>query len=718
MAFIEVTPQHEGGKSLCSQATLDRLQKEAKQLFADIAENPPSVGDAVFVEYDHVFCDKHKIGRFGRKTIKDGVITFHAGPKQVTHPAVYMMDDYNFLDYIKQWREGSYCPPPVDKLLTGPKWPELIPKKNDPSQPKKTKLKSLAYEQRMFKRLSETHRTKITLVNPSFSTMTALKSSVGGYVTLTAPVNKSEAGWQRDVHDFVNGSKGKLVMLQRGQIEGTAYLGTDVPQWFPTQVPWFRLILSPFIVMNKEFDNYSVRFDEDKVVTRYEKKKNYLVTSVLDRDSPYFIYNPETVDEVVSGKDRWFFCESSFPMSFESQSDCKVSHSPWFVSVPKSLPWLKVPCSGKDRYVKHEGNVLYDVQGEGTYLSRRARILPPEGMKWVELTRSGTHWITYSSLRPRRTYGVTVEKNGEDTLTMFDDVKLIRELSRVDTIGRVFVEVPIEGVQCTQLDCDSGLYELGQHDQEIQYGSRVRDLLITESGKLFKVKEMTDDGVCFLPGGHKYTLPGLGRGKLLPVRTFHTPVADYVVCPPDPGDKFLFPKAGDIEMMCSTLSLFASDWVSSAIQVSESNEDAPLVSTDEVSAKIMEAVSTNAIDGEYDCGVNAYQISSRTGYSIAFIYRYLAVTAGFLVWKVEASKMQFSHDQMLSIRTPGVRNDRTADGMTWVQLLRGSGRLRESYFFVNRKLRTLKRFLQWNYCLVAEQDHGDVVELTIRRPKY
>jgi len=210
----------------------------------------------------------------------------------------------------------------------------------------------------------------------------------------------------------------------------------------------------------------------------------------------------------------------------------------------------------------------------------------------------------------------------------------------------------------------------------------------------------------------------LGRGKLSPIQTFHTPVADYVVCPPDPGDKFLFPRAGDIEMMCSTLSLFASDWISTAIQVSDGNTDAPLVSTDEASSKIMDAISVVTIKSERDSGVNANQISAHTGFSVAFIYRYLAVTAGFMVWKVEANKMQFTHDQFLDIRTPGIRNDRTADGMTWVQLLRGTGRLRESFLFVNRKLRTLKRFLQWNYCLVSEQDHGDLVELTIRRPKY
>jgi len=713
MAFAEVIPQREGGKSLCSQATLDRLQREAKQLFAEISEDPPSVGDAIFVEYEHAFCVKHKIGRFGRKTIKDGVTLFHAGPKQVTHPAVYMMDDHNFLDYIKQWREGAYCPPPIDKLLAGPKWPELIVPK------KRTKLLSVSYEQNMFKRVGETQNTKITLVNPSFSTMMALKSSIGGYVMLTAASTPSENAWHRDVLDFIKQSKGKLVMLPKGRIEGTAYLGTDVPQWFPPTEPWFRLILSPFIVMNKEFENYSVRFEDDKVVTRYEKKKDYLVSSVLERDSAYFMYNPETVDQLVLGKNQWYFCESSFPLLAEPHCNCKVSHAPWFVSVPKGLPWEKMVCSGRERYLKHQAGILYDVQGEGTYLSRRTRLIPPVGMRWAELSSSGTHWVTYASLRPRRMYGVSVLQNGKDKITLFDDARLIRTLSRVDTVGRVFMENPVDGALNAQLDCDSGLYEVHLTDKlEVDYDARVRDLLITDTGKMFKAKELTNDGVCFLPGGHTYTLPGLGRGKLSPIQTFHTPVADYVVCPPDPGDKFLFPRAGDIEMMCSTLSLFASDWISAAIQVSDGNTDAPLVSTDEASSKIMDAISVVTIKSERDFGVNANQISAHTGFSVAFIYRYLAVTAGFMVWKVEANKMQFTHDQFLDIRTPGIRNDRTADGMTWVQLLRGTGRLRESFLFVNRKLRTLKRFLQWNYCLVSEQDHGDLVELTIRRPKY
>jgi len=511
-----------------------------------------------------------------------------------------------------------------------------------------------------------------------------------------------------------------LKMLPVQTIRGIAYLGTDVPQWYPNS-PWFRLILSPFVVLNKEFNSYKVEFFPERVITRYEKKKNYLVSSVLERDSPWFVTNPVSLDAMVGRKDQWYFCESNISLETAQLDDSKVSHAPWFVDFPKSLEWEKFDCMGKERYVKHQGGIVYDIKGLGTWLSRRAHLIPPLGMKWTELKVKGSHWVTYASLRPRRIYGISVEKDRTWDVTLFDDAKLIRSLKKIDVSDRVLVEQPVPGYDHLQLLCDSGLYQVMGPvvEVEIPYESRIFDVVITEEGRYFKCKELREDGAYFIPGGvrQNMVIPGLGRGEVRPAQTIHTRVADYVVLPLREGNKFLFPRAGDIEMMCSTISLFATDWVSVAQQVTGVETDAPLVSTDEVSQKIYAAVTSCVVEHEKACSLTAPVISDKTGYSVPFLYRYLSVIPGYVVWKIEGGVIQFTHESTLLIRTEGVENSRTSDGRKWIDILLGSGSLRESFRFLGRGLRPLIRFLQWNYCLVRLEDRGEFIEMFVRRPK-
>jgi len=704
--MLTVLAEEQGGKSLCSSATLTRLEMEAKALFAGMAEDPPSVGDAIFVEYDHAFCQKYQIGRFGRKTVKDGKVQFHAGPKQVVHPSIYLMDDHNFLDYVKQWRDGGYYPVPLDKLMQGPKWPELI-------EQKRSKLNSLNYEQALFRFISEVERKEITLVNPSFSTMTALKSTVGGYVTLTAT---SDHVWKRDVLDFINQSSGKLVMLHSKSIRGVSYLGMDVPQWYP-ETPWFRLILSPSVAMNKEFRNYRVSFDSERVITRYEKKNGYVVTSVLERDSPYYVMNPVTLDALAKRKDQWYYCEANFEMKVIDEDDVKVSHAPWFVSLPRGLEWEKID-GVRPMYVKHRDGVLYDVRANGTWLSKRQRIPPPIGMKWVALEKEGTHWVTYSTLRPRRHYGVRVHEVGGEKITVFDDAVLIQQLQKPDD-RRVFVqEPPDEEIPFVRVVSDSPLYEVlvSTDEDRKKVKNRVKAVL-ADGKKYFLEAELREDGVCFLPGGQHYTIMGLGRGQLRPIQTIHTMESDYVVLPDYGGQKYLFPKAGDVEMMCSTLSLFATDWVSISQQVRGFDTDAPLVSTDEVSQKIFKEVTSKKIISLSSYAISVPILADRTGYSGPFLYRFLATVPGYVVWKIEAGVVFVTHESVLDIRQEGTINDITADGRSWISILRGDGQLREKFRFIGRRLRPLIRFLQWNYCMVHYEDKGSCIELSVRRPR-
>jgi len=695
---------------MCSTEALQRLEEEARLLFEHISENPPAVGNSVFVEYDPAFCEKHQIGRFGRKTIKDGQVLFHAGPREVVHPCVYEMDDHNVMDYIHQWQVGGYCPVPVDKLLEGPKWPVPLGKK-------KKIIASGSYEQELFRNLLD---KEITLVNPSFSSMASLKVAGGGYVMLTSDADET---WSRDVCDFVRQSKGKLQLLRKFEVRGRAYLGNSIPQWYP-EGEWFHLILSPFIPMSTQFKSYDVQMTEEGFVVRYEKKKGYVVSSVLRKSTPFYLYNPETVDCYLHMKahTKWYYVESSFPMTNVQEDDRKVMHAPWFVSLPQGLEWEEERIyPGKVVQMKSRGHVIYDIQGSGTYLSRRTRFPAPKGWEWVPLLGRGTHWVTVSSLKPQKVHGVEVVERGSDTITIFDDAKLIDSMVRVRcTEDAQVLRLPVEGRFSWPLFSDTPLFlvELQSHEvSQIPSGLVVNEILVTNRGQVFLPHQVEETGVSFSPGGANFLLMGLGRGQMRPALVLRTKVQDYIVCPQELGDKFLFPRAADVEMMCSSLSLFSKDWLSVASQIGGAENNGSLVSTETFVQTVMSSFQKYEIDDETGIGLTAYQVAKRVGCSIQFATRYMLTTPGFCVWRITNGRTEFMLEANISLRASGVLNNVTKDGQKWVDILRGWGTQREKMRFVSRDLKSLVAFLRLNYCFVVRREIDGMVELAVRRPK-
>lgn len=690
---------------ICSVTTLHRLEEEAKQLMRKFSEDPPSVGDALFVEYDAAFCQKWKIGRFGRMTKKDGNILFHAGPQEIVHPSVYEMDDHNFLDYIHQWQKGGYCPVPVEKMIAGPKWPV-------PLQKKKKKHKTLSYEQEMFKKIGATR--DITLVNPSFSTMTALKTSTGGYVTLTNPIDED---WSREVRNYVKNSKGRLQMLKSKTVIGIAYLGSNVPVWYP-ESEWFRLILSPFIPMSSDFKNYEVTRNEDSFFVRYEKKPGYVVNSILPRDSEFFLQNPETVDSWLGLKQglRFFYFESTLDIVPLSEDDVKVIHSPWYLTVPEGLQWERID----NVYLKQRNGVVYDIRSSGTYLNRRTRELLPVGYEWAQFRDQGTHWVTYSSMKPYKNYGVSSEMVGQYTHTFFDGALPIRKLIGLEPqVDCCFTICPLEGFHSWPLWSDEEIYLVEMPKEEmVKYPREIflSSLIMTERGQIFHGHSLVENGCCFVPGGQTYQLMGLGRGQLFPMKVFHTDVADYVVVPEKSGNLFLFPYASDLEMMCSTLSMFSRSWISTTAQVVGLEEDGA-VQSDGTMGQTMIQLTQKPVRHLYDHGQTLFQISASTGLSMNLVQKYLLTSPGFYVWKVERGVSEYVYADALQIRVQGKENEITHDGRLWVEILRGHGALKDKYFFSSRCLQGLVRFLQWNYCMVQRVERNGYIEMTVRRPR-
>lgn len=388
--------------ALVSLSTMERLREEARELFGKVKEGV-TVGAAELVVYDTEWASHAGIGQFGRITLTPDTAVYHAGPKKIDRVPRYQLSDNSVFDYVDQWREGKGPDPPIKKLLGGEEWPQLI----------EPRVKDIAsYESKIFQKLL--FETPITLVNPSFATLASLIKhttfTAKGYVTVTS----QDQTWIHQLKDFARRSEGRIEFLPRYEVRGLAYLGSASPVWYPP-TPWFRLIPSPFIEPTVDVSGYSVQVNDEGIDVQY-LRKGHRIYSHLERDSRAYVFNPESVDAYLQLRQPWrlVFVESSVPIRMPTQDDSFVYHKPFFVSVRGE--WKEF----NQRKWLVEGNVVYDVLGRGTYLSRRQRDIPPDGYHWAPLEEVGTHFITYSSISPHKSDGVNVYKDEGRTVVSLD----------------------------------------------------------------------------------------------------------------------------------------------------------------------------------------------------------------------------------------------------------------------------------------------------------
>lgn len=344
----------------------------------------------------------------------------------------------------------------------------------------------------------------------------------------------------------------------------------------------------------------------------------------------------------------------------------------------------------------------------------------PDGFNWVQILSQGSHWVTVSCLRPRKTHGVEVVRTKDQVITLFDEAKLVQSLISVTFSDEYQVlRHQVENRFSWPLFSDTPLWltEIGAAETgRIPPGELVREVLVSERGQVFLPHDVVEDAVCFTPGGNNYLLMGLGRGTLTPAAAIHTRCADYILLPPCEGVKFLFPKAGDVEMMCSSLSLFSKDWLALSSQIGGAENNGALVSTETFAQTFQSCFVNREVECESDNGLTPYQVSRRVGCSVLFAARYLMTQPGYCAWKNEAGKTQFQMDSNIKMQVEGQRNDVSWDGRPWVEVLRGFGLKKEKMRFVSRELQGLLRFLRLNYCLVVKREIAGFVELAIRRP--
>jgi len=469
------------------------------------------------------------------------------------------------------------------------------------------------------------------------------------------------------------------------EIKGYAYLGTNVPKYFP-DTPWFRLIVSPFTDPRQLFQNYAVEWHHDRVVCTFEKKKDYEVTSVLQRDRPYYIYNPLTVDYALFRKKGLlaFFMESNKGiLEEEHKEDLKMRHAPWFVNADGE--WIQNPSDGLMWKIA-KGGIAVDVRAPGTYLSRRKRVPPPLGCYWAPLEAFGTHWVCYSTNHPQRLEGLTcvTKQNpaGDSHLMLFDNLLPASGLRSLysDQQGCYFSGDPPLGGAITDLRGPSNLkFSRGG---VLQARTVVHaHVVVAGNGEFFLPTQVIEDAIQFVPDqSSKFRpLPFLPNGNMKQVRCVFSSDREYIeVDHASPGVNFFFRNMATIGRMGSMLSAFGGEWQSFEVLCPEDNSPTygGTISANLSLNRVIDVVQRRVVENCNSDTYTAFQVARIGQVSATVVTHYCTHLPQIKIWRGYGEEhTQYVWVDNLNLYHPGKRtfdlidNMHVIDGMMWKEVL-------------------------------------------------
>jgi hypothetical protein len=685
-------------KPLCSYSKMLDLEEEARQLMDNLSSSDPSVGDAMFIEYDQEKAKEYGIGRFGRLTLKGGEREYHAAPLHINRDLHVKFAERDFLDYVKAWEDGKSLHPPVDKLVAEPELPRV-------SHAYHTNI--ISYESALFDYL----RTKgeITLVNPAMSTMVALKTKGGGFVTLTST---SDEKWIHEIKDFISKSQGILKLLNQKTIRGAAYLGTNSPLWYP-ETEWYRMVINPFIDQTHSFESVFVDYQPTHVRISIVKRPGYEVHSILDRDARCYRYNPESVDAFLGIKMKKLWLESSHVVPMHHVESTKVGHSPWFVNYSGGT-WTHID----DNDWLIEGSEVLDIRASGTYSSRRT-ILPPKGFSWRPYSRTGTHIVTYHSYEPFEVLGLKSYTVGKSLVTCFDSVEVTKDVIRRYSENGSYYNTQGRG---TLLPGPDDIYVSNQPDAwDKTY------VLVDSEGEYYLSSSYATTGLLLKLGGNKYRIPFV-PGELTKVEVLDRQGIFRAVLPSKmmPGQYLLFPTQDSVNHHLHLLSLFSTKvrTIENLIDGRKDPEYGGLSSEDSELNKIEEKLITCHVKTLGDPGMSVFRFGDVTSRSCSNLSAYLHRIPRVWVWVPGSpATVQYVHEHSIDLEFPGHRMEGLYDGLSWKEVLSvisGSSFFKRVSFsfskFIN--LREFRRFLADNSCATAISETQTTFVLTIRKTPF
>jgi hypothetical protein len=376
-----------------------RLESEKTAILDRLRETEVSVGDSQAVIYDESFADQHEISQFGRMNYEHGGFKFHATPREFAKDSKFTFSERNLMSWVDSYVDGGPVDVDFKRFTALPEQPKL--KKRDASFVDHDRC-----EHALMKTLEDMHRP-ITMVNPSFTSLWHLLKHGGGYVWAEGVDTDP---WIKELQVFCQ--EHKLLKFVRRIPEGTiCYLGTHTPSMIPDG-DWVYLLPNPYSNA-LPYETYYLEEGRGGVSFHYRTKRDKV--SYFDDSMDCYVYNPTAVGTDTSDP---YFVVSSFPMGYVTMNVKVLPHTPWFLDdLPEYI-------TEGEWEVSRKGNIVYDVQGEGTYLSRRHRIELDEGDQWAPLRRSGEWAVTRmcdtpfhmachvdwgSSLSPVTIFGDTVD---------------------------------------------------------------------------------------------------------------------------------------------------------------------------------------------------------------------------------------------------------------------------------------------------------------------
>jgi hypothetical protein len=410
---------------------ISRLAAEAKTLISKVEESE-NVGDAILISLPPEVAYRHGVQKLGRLTINEGRSQARFAPIVIDREPRYEIADRDMFSFASAFASG-YRPEIPSYMFE--ECPEPVMLKEE----KKGKP-LLSLENKIFQSLRDQGYNNI-LVNPSHSTMSAGLSK-NSYIKLTDKVDRH---WKQSIDDFLS-KAGTRLAVHAGQV-GVSYLGSKTPEQYSGT--WWYLIPDPYY--QHKMDNLEFSEDDTGIVFSHTRKGR-VVTSELRNDCSHYVYGSSTLGSNFGVEGFIMISSFKFPFKEREARNKHFSHTPWFLD-----DWPS-PTMVDGQVIRCKGNVLYDVPGPGTYLSRRHRV-NIDGFTWAPISNAGSFSFDRFSISPDYDQGVekvNVEgqsyvlygekivieapnHNYEDQTYTFSDGQVIQK-KRFEPVTHVFVE--------------------------------------------------------------------------------------------------------------------------------------------------------------------------------------------------------------------------------------------------------------------------------------
>lgn len=328
------------------ESIIARLEREKQQVLANL-ESLESAGECMPIVLDPSRAEQLGIQSVGRMVVDYGVTKIKFAPSEIDRDCPYKMQERDMFAFADAYARGDKAEVP-SYMMQECGVPEIV---------KNQEFSDIGpLQKNLFDYLSSMGEL-VTLVNPSFGAMqSALGQKMGVYLTDTV-----EREWKKDIYDFISKSTGRISFYERPT--KTTYLGSATPEHFVGE-KWCYFLPDPYYT--NKFSTFEKRDLPDGIVYSHVRKGRVVQSVFLD-SMGCFVYSPATVKRHFKGEG--YMLLSNFPLHIEGVEAKSFVHTPWFLD-----DWPERTYDSRlDRMVRQKDGYYYDIEDEGTYLSRRSR---------------------------------------------------------------------------------------------------------------------------------------------------------------------------------------------------------------------------------------------------------------------------------------------------------------------------------------------------------